>query len=189
MAGLSWRVDVREIDRLTTDSRAFLARAAKRAVGDAGKIAHDGLRADIVAAGLSRRFAAAQRLDVFPHSADSIDAAAVLRNRIPGSEIVAEGGTVAGSPLLWLPIEENLPAARGGARWTPARYARAAGPLFSFANRRGGVPLLGVMRDGRAVPVFVGVSSVTIRRHLDVEGRVARAAEQLEALFTKHMSD
>lgn len=181
---ISWRVDA-GLERFAEQSRARLARAAKLAIGDAGRIAHEGLRAEIAAAGLGPRFAAAQRLDVYPKG-DSIDAAAVLRNRIPWSGIHAEGGAIAGGPLLWLPIADNLPAAPGGRRWTPAAYARAAGPLFSLRGRDG-LPLLGVERDGRTVPVFFGVSSVTLRRRIDVEGRVARAADQLEQLFTRHM--
>lgn len=186
---VSWRLDAREIDAFATETRARMARAATRAVADAGADAHEGIRHDIVAAGLSRRFAAAQRLDVYPRSANSIDAAAVLRNRIPYSGLIAEGGRVAGAPLLWLPIDDNLPVRGGGLRWTPGAYARTAGPLFSFARRQGRTPLLGVMRGGRAVPVFFGLPAVTIRRHLDVEARVARAAAQLDRLFTQHMDN
>lgn len=169
--------------------KSDLARAASAAVREAGETALKDGRADIAAAGLSRKWQSALRLDVFPQGQDSINAAAVIRHKIPYAGVFEDGAVIGGNPLLWLPIERNLPVRSGGRRWTPSKYAQAIGPLVSLRGRGNRNPLLGGRgRDGKVKPLFVGVGAVNIRKRFSIRDIAARAINSLGGLLQKHLS-
>ena len=80
---------------------------------------------------------------------------------------------------------------------TPAQYARSVGPLVSV-ERPGKPPLLfakpRAARRGRRTavnaerkPLYVGLSSVAIRKRFDIKGAAQRAAAQLPALYARNL--
>lgn len=139
---ISFTAPAGQINQWAAAAQAAVAKAATAAVTDAGNIALREARADMAAAGFSRKWQSALKLDVFPKGRDSLDAAAVLRSKISYAGIFEEGGQIAGDPLLWLPIEKNLPLRLGAHRWTPSLYAQAFGPSLRTIRRGGNQPPL-----------------------------------------------
>lgn len=177
-----------QFDDWARDLGADLAKAATSAVADVGQLALQAVRADAAAGGLTRKWQSAFRLSVFPQGDVSLEAAAVVRSAIPYAAIFETGGHIAGNPLLFLPLEANLPVRSGGRRWSPRAFAQSFGELHSVANRAGNPLLVGRGRDGRTVPVFVGVPAVTVPKRLHFYAAVARAAAQLDGLFQQRLA-
>jgi hypothetical protein len=81
-----------------------------------------------------------------------------------GADLFQEGGTVEGSPLLWLPISG-----------TDAEGIRAAdypGQLFSVNSAKSTHPLLFSMTD--KAPKYFGIEAVTIPKKFHLEEVAAR---------------
>ena len=190
-----------------------VARAATAAIQDAADLFKTEARANIIAAGLGRKFAGALRVKTFPRSgAPSIDAAVYAYSKIPYAGVFEEGATIKGRPYLWLPLD-NAPKGRGGRRIPPSEYrAKIGHPLYSL-RRPGKAPILfanvrlssrsrGVsqraLKRGRnpggrgklvAVPLYVGVKSVDIDKKIDTGGVAARVRSRLPGLYLKHFVD
>jgi hypothetical protein len=162
--------------------------------------------------GMSSRFKNALRSKVYPSSGISLSPAAVLYSKIPWAGVFEDGATISGHPMLWLPIEANLPLSFGK-HWTPKDFA---GPLRS--GNMGGKPVLfgqvkvglsgGILpfptqqkgRHGERVrarfskqngrmkwlPVFVGVSNVTDPKKFDITAVVAKVSDQLGEIYSKN---
>jgi hypothetical protein len=196
-----------------------IARAATAAMKETADLAKQRGRASIQSAGFSTRWSNALRAKVYPDGRDSMGPAAVITHNIPYANIFEEGGTISGNPLLWLPIEANLPLQSGGRRWTPKAAAAALGPL-RYVKRASGPPLLvadvvvghsGVplalpsrasSRKGararaafsknqktRPLVVFVGISTVNIRKKFAIREAVLAAANAFPGLYQKHVKD
>jgi len=183
------------------DIQQPIASAATRAMIQTADLAKAAGRASIAAAGFSSKWQNALRANVFPREKESISVAAQIYHKIPYSEIFETGGTIAGSPLLWLPIEANLPIQSGGRRWTPKDFAAKVGPL-RMITRPGKPPLLiaqvaarkgkrvrgaFVKQQTKSLPVFVGVPLVSIGKKFDVTAAVRGAAERFPALYQQNM--
>lgn len=190
-----------------------IATAATRAIEDAAAEAKSDGRANIAAAGFSRKWQNALRADAYPRGAQtSVNAAAHIYHRIGYAGVFEDGARISGRPWLWLALPHVAPKI-GRFRMTPARYP---GPL-QFVRRPGRPPLLmaqigmsratakrggpsqltaGTIRKGasaggkhrvvRSVPVFVGISTVRIRKQFGVTAIVRRAARRLPSLYLKH---
>ena len=78
------------------------------------------------------------------------------------------GATISGRPLLWLPLERNLPPGIH----SPRQYG---GKLVSV-NVAGKPPLLFDAGKRELGPLFVGVSQVNIRKRFDLYRIFAQAA-------------
>lgn len=113
----------------------------------------------------------------------SLNASATITHRMARIGVFEFGGPIQGKPLLWLPIEQNLPSA-GRQRWTPRRFVQRFGNL---ASARGPRPLLIGTVQGQTVPVFHGVRQVNIRKRLDVAGVVAKVVAQLFDFYNRHL--
>lgn len=180
-----------ELAKAFVDKKNPIANAATEAMSDAANIAKAAGRASIAAAGFSSKWQNALRADVYPKGGIvSMSPAALIHHRIAYSGEFERGGTIRGQPFLWLPIEANLPRRSGGRKWTPKDFVRQFGALTSV-NRPGKPPLLVArVRQGSrrvALPVFVGVPLVEIGKKFDVTGAVQKAADQLPALYSKHL--
>ena len=190
-----------------------IARAATAAVGEAGERIKTAARADIAAAGFSRKWQNALRVDRYPRGREvSVNAAAHVYHRIHYAWVHEEGATIHGAPLLWLPLA-HAPSKIGRFRMTPRRYP---GPL-QFVRRAGRPPLLvaklgmsrgrakkgvgkitmaaarkgaaggGRNRVLRSVPMFVGISTVRLLKRFNITGVVRREARRLGELYLKHL--
>lgn len=120
--------------------RQAIAAAGTSAIKDAAAQAKREGRASIAEAGFSRKWQNALRVDVFPKRGDSIDAAAFVHHNIAYAGIFERGGTIHGSPLLWVPLPA-APRKIGGQRVTPRVYVERIGSLHAI-KRPGKRPLL-----------------------------------------------
>jgi hypothetical protein len=131
----------RELAEAFASMKDPIAAAGSGAISEAGDIVKREGRADIAAAGFSRKWQNAFRVNVYPKRPKvSINAAALAFHKIGYAGVFEEGATIPGKPLLWLPLK-STPKRVGGKRATPAQYVRTVGPLFSI-NRPGKNPLL-----------------------------------------------
>lgn len=204
-----------EFEQAMVDIYQPIAAAGTSAIREAADIIKSEGRADIAAAGFGRRWQNTFRVDTYPKGGRvSANAAALVYHKIPYADIFESGGTIRGkSGKLWLPLK-NTPRKVGRNRLTPKVFTREVGPLFSMqiggkpflaakmavsrtAARTGKYPkpTLGKLRDGatskgivRAVPLFVGVDSVTLRDRFSLREITNKAADRLGELYAKHLN-
>jgi hypothetical protein len=182
------------VDTVTREIQRPIAKAATAAVRDAGEIAKQNGRASIAAAGLSRKWQNALRVNIYPPQGDSLRPAAFIFHKIRYAGVFEDGAVIGGQPFLWLPLP-TVPFRRGRPM-TPSQYAKSIGPLVSV-QRPGRPPLLfPKYRSGRRrrkasnqerKPLYVGLSSVAIGKRFDIKGAAQSAAAQLPELFEKHL--
>ena len=172
-----------------------IAKAATAAMKETGDIAKRGGRSSIAAAGFSRKWQNALRVNIYPPRGESIRPAAFIFHKIRYAGVFEEGAVIAGKPLLWLPLSD-VPVRRGRPM-LPSEYARSVGPLVSV-QRPGRPSLLFAKhqpkrRRRRAAeslgrkPLYIGLSAVEIAKRFDVRGAAVLAANQLPALYEKHL--
>ena len=153
------------------------ARAA--AVKDAAdEIVREG-RANIAGAGFSNRWQQGLQSRFFPNKGG--DPAALIFHRIGFASVFEHGATISGKPLLWLPILANLPS---GVK-SPRRYG---GKLVSV-NVAGKAPMLFDPADRKRGPLFVGVSTVTLRKRWNLTAIYQRVIDKLKALYERRISE
>lgn len=187
-----------------------VAVAGSGAIGEAANEIKVGARRDIEAAGFSRRWQNALRVDTYPRRGVSINAAALIWHKIPYAGVFEDGAIISGQPTLWLPLP-TAPKRAGRSKMTPALYVRTIGPLISIerpgkppllagkiaTNRRGqinkGKVTLSALRRGGAgapstlVPLFIGIDRVSIRDRFSIREITERQAARLGALYLKHL--
>ena len=177
------------------DAQRPIAKAATAAIREAGDIAKRNGRASIAAAGFSQKWQNALRVNIYPPQGDSLRPAAFIYHKIRYAGVFEDGASIHGQPLLWLPLA-NVPLRRGRPM-TPAQYTRSVGPLVSV-QRPGKPPLLfakprAARRGRRTVvnaerkPLYVGLSSVELRKRFDIRGAALTAAAQLPALYARNL--
>jgi len=188
-----------------------IAVAGTGAITEAGDIIKREGRSDIAAAGFSKKWQNALRVNVYPKRKYSIDAAALIYHKIVYAGVFEEGATIGGKPFLWLPLRD-APMGRGGRRIKPSDYrAKVGHPLYSI-KREGKPPLLGAyirttdtrakgislsqLKRGRnpngrgrevLVPLYIGVPRVDIKQKFHIRDIVARVSGQLGALYLKNL--
>lgn len=195
---------------------ALIARAASGAIRDAGdQVKREG-RAAIGAAGFSRKWQNALRVNIYPPRTPSVDAAAWIYHKIPYAGVFEEGATIPGRPYLWIPLS-GTPAKIGSLRMTPQHYIAQIGPL-QYVARPGKAPLLvgfiqgGVRGAGKvtarklrqgtqarrqpgkhaglvSVPIFVGVPSVTLKPRFNMAPVYERARQGLGRSYEAHIKE
>ncbi|RWB26894.1 MAG: hypothetical protein EOQ42_28325 [Mesorhizobium sp.] len=187
-----------------------IAFAGTAAISEAGDIVKRQGRADIAAAGFSKRWQNALRVNVYPRRKQSMNAAALIYHNIHYAGVFEEGATITGKPRLWLPLP-SAPKRVGRQKMTPALYIKTIGPLVSIersgkppllagkiaTNRRGSktgkVSLSALKRGGAGapstlVPLFVGIDRVNIRDRFSIREITERAAARLGDLYLKHLN-
>jgi hypothetical protein len=176
----------KELERTLETLQELSGETLTATMREAGALILKRGRDHIRAAGFaSRRMIQGLQVEVEPKTGDSLTPSLRVFHRVGFAGIFEEGGTIQGRPLLWLPIEANLP--RGRQRWSPRRFIRLIGPLRSVRGARR--PILVGIPPGRsrAVPVFFGVSSVTIPDRWDIAGIVDNVVDEFERLLEKNM--
>ena len=189
-----------------------IAVAATAAITDASNYIKATGRAQIRAAGFSARWANALRVNVYPKKGVSIDAALFAYHRIPYAGVFDTGMTIAGNPMLWLPLP-GVPARFGGHRLTPKVFAASVGPLHSV-NLPGKPPMLaaympessdptkitvrklksGALRRVQrgpnsviSVPIFYGISQVQLKAKFHLDQVFTRARANLGEYYAQHI--
>lgn len=171
-------------------------------------------RAHIATAGFSARWQNALRADVYPKRKVSLNAATLVFHKIPYADVFETGATIAGRPTLWLPLS-STPKKLGRYKMTAERYSKEVGSL-TLLKRPGKKPLLAAkmavsgrqaasgdlgkvtlpkLRKGasgngviRAVPLFVGVDTVTLRKRFGLGALIESEAGRIEAAFINNVA-
>ena len=193
-----------------------IATAATNAMKEAGATVKAEGRAAIAAAGFSKKWQNAFRVNLYPDRGNTISVtpAALAFHKIPYADVFETGATITGSPLLWLPLP-NVPTwvsgtMGGRVHMSPAAYIRSIGPLHLIL-RPGKPPLLagymaggGIItvaklkagnRPGRpggptpklvSVPLFFGLDQVSLRQRFNLRAVFAKAEASLGRLYVKN---
>jgi len=189
-----------DFSKMMADDHKSVKKAATGAFRQGGDNIKKAARANIASGGFSSRWQNAMRVNVYPKTGDSGSPKIFAYHKIKYAGQFEDPEQIQGRPLLWLPIEKNLP---GGRHWSPAMFTRMIGPLrggrhgsrpilFGQVSVGGGGKVLRLTRKGmRAkpaqktwLPVFIGVSSVNNSKRFDVQSVVEAAAGNLAELFS-----
>lgn len=190
-----------------------IANAATRAMHEAVSIGLPQTRAEIARGGFGPKWQNTMRAEAYPGGAKvSIDAAALFWHKIYYAGIFEEGGVITGSPFLWVPLP-STPKRIGGARMTAALFIKEIGPLQIIrrgnqppllaravrmtAKRAGKAVSLSLLRRGTAgsrgtvqlVPLFIGLSTVSLRPRFNVTNIIERIADQVPELYLKNLRE
>jgi hypothetical protein len=204
---VSLRYDIiGDYSKMMKSEKDRLAKAATVTMRSVQGIIKNEGRSAISSGGFSSRFANAFRVNLYPDGGDSLNPAVFAYHKVPWAGQFEDPQPISGHPLIWLPIEKNLPLQGRGKRWTPKDFTNQIGPLRS--GNRGSKPLLfGQVRVGKSggvlplpskrgnrsfskqakawLPVFVGVSSVTDPKRFDISAVVQKAAGEIPDLYAK----
>lgn len=151
--------------------------AEQAALQDAAAEAVKEGRANIAQAGFSRRWQDALTSRFYPNPGK--DPAAIIYHRIRFAGVFERGITISGRPLLWLPIEQNLPA---GVH-SPRQYGRK---LVSV-NVAGKPPLLFDAANRLRGPLFFGTPAATIRKRFDLYRIFAEVMARMQDFYNNRM--
>lgn len=151
--------------------------AREGAVQDAARLAVKEGQANVAAAGFSLR---RQKVKFLFYPNVGSDPAAVVYFPMPFAHVFERGATIKGRPLLWLPIEQNLPR---GIK-SPSQY----GKKLVSVNVAGKRPLLFDAQNRLLGPLFFGTRSVTIRKRLNLVAIFRRAAESMNEFYEKRIN-
>jgi hypothetical protein len=169
----AWKDWIEEVERQIEAAEAG-------AVQDVAKIAVKEGRANIAGAGFSTRWSAALKSKFYANK-NTGNPEALIFHSISFAEVFERGATIRGKPLLWLPLERNLPA---GIR-SPRQYG---GKLVSV-NVAGKPPLLFDAAKREMGPLFVGVRQVNIRKRFDLYSIFAQAADRMGEFYDNRIKD
>jgi hypothetical protein len=199
-----------QADKAMADAAGEIRDAAMDTANEAAADIKSKGRANIAAAGFSLRWQNALRVNVYPNKVKSTHPTILVYHKVPYSGIFETGGTISGSPFLWLPLPD-APFGSGGRRIPPGKFRSTIGwPLYSI-KRPGKTPLLGAnirqtdsrakgislsqLRRGRnpggrgtvrLVPLYFGVPKVTIRDKFSITEIAEREADQLPETFARN---
>lgn len=196
-----------ELNQALRDLYKPIASAATGAVKDAAAQIKTQGRAAIASGGFGQKWQNALRVEVYPKAGTSANAAALAHHKIPYAGVFETGATIAGKPLLWIPIS-GTPARISGQRFTPRIFRALIGPLVSIKTRNGR-PLLAAPISGRPTskvtvarlrrgtrgqgnnialqPVFVGVPAAQIRKRFDLQAVFERAQQGLADGYLRNL--
>lgn len=160
-------------------------------------------RANIAAAGFSKRWQNALRVNRYPRKGVSISPALWIYHAISYAEVFESGATIHGKPLLWIPLS-STPKKIGGRRMTPKLYTQEIGPLTAISPP-GHPPLLVAKYQGRSgrkkislaglrrgqsgdgsktsVPIFVGLERVKLRKRFRLRSIFVNETRQLKRYY------
>jgi hypothetical protein len=166
------------IEEALKEIASEIREAQKAAVQGAANEAVNEGRANIARAGFSQRWQTALTSRFYPND-PSDDPAALIYHKYPFAGVFERGITISGRPLLWLPIEQNLP--RG--IHSPKQYGK---PMVSV-NIAGKPPLLFDKFNRLKGPLFFGTRSVTIRKRFDLFRIFERAVQHMQQFYERQI--
>jgi hypothetical protein len=212
----SFQLPPSQLERWQKAQAGKLATAATQTVRELGAFIKKGGRASIASAGFSRRWQNTWRVVIFPAQGISQTPAAYGYHKIRYSNVFEEGATIHGSPLLWLPLP-GVPKTIGGRHMSPKNYVQTIGPLHTIFRPGKPPLLAGYMqgvREGTAitvrklkagnqamrsarpgapvghvisVPLFFGISSVTLAKRFNVKGVFQQARQLLKPTYERYL--
>lgn len=201
-----------DMSKVTGHARDRIAAAATSAMRDAANQLKTKGRSAISAGIKSTKFQNAFRTKVYPEGSNSLKPSVFAYHKIPYAGVFEDGASITGHPLLWLPIEANLPLQARGKRWTPKDFAATIGPLQS-GNHSGKPVLFGQVAVGPAggvlalpshgvrarkayakakkkwLPVFVGISAITEPKKFDLNAVAREVASGIGDAILKNLEE
>lgn len=169
-----------DTDKEIADAVRGITRALELAVKDTAKLAVKQGRANIAAAGFSSRWQRGVKSKFYANRRTG-NPAAVISDRMPFVEVFEKGADITGKPLLWLPVEKNLPK---GVK-SPRQYGRK---LVSV-NVSGKPPMLFDPNNRLLGPLFIGTRSVHIRKRFDLVRVWTEAASHLDEFLEQRLRE
>lgn len=174
-------------DKKLKDIQRGITSALESAVRDTAKLAVQLGRSHIAAAGFPASWGRGVKYKFYRNRETGSPAATVYaykanaRDRVGLIAVFERGVTIAGKPLLWLPVEKNLPRnvkspQEYGGKLVSVNVAGKAPMLFDPSNRLRG-------------PLFVGVRSVNIRKRLDLVRVWTQASEHLGEFLEERLRE
>jgi hypothetical protein len=204
----TFKRDGRDFDEVVSDFAKLQGQAAQEAIKDVAAYMIAKGRANIAAAGFAGGLE--NTLNVSTSFSSNRDVARVSHG-VPYAMVFEHGATIEGKPLLWLPLP-GTPKTIGARKMTAKLYEQEIGPLFYVKGGKypmlygygGGAPAESALkaqpsrskrltnadlrsRTGEKIPLFIGLSSVTISKKLDILGIARQAAEMIPDFYEKHL--
>jgi hypothetical protein len=170
---MSVTADKRNADVFTRTKRQLIV-AAQGAVKDAAAEAVARGRSQIGSAGFSPRWQKGLTSKFLKGPPNK--PARLIFDRYAFFTVFERGATIGGKPLLWLPVEQNLPA-----KMSIKKYR---GKLV-FATI-GGTPMAFSPRDYKKA-LFVGVPRVKVRKRLNLRALFKSVAAKLPEFLKKRL--
>jgi hypothetical protein len=164
-----------KIDADLKEFRNKINDAKYGAVKDAADLAVDQGRENIAGAGFSARWQSGLNFRLVGKR----NPTALIFHKIGFAIAFEKGMTIQGDTLLWLPIEQNLPA---GIR-SPKQY----GHKLVSVNVAGRPPMLFDANNRLLGPLFFGARRVKIRKQWDLYRIFAQAADRLPEFLEKRL--
>lgn len=195
--------------RNLTEDQQEIAKAWTAAYRAGGELAKVRGRLAIGAAGFSRKWQNALRVNVYPPKQDSLRPAIYMYHKIPYAGVFNDGDTIRGGQgagFMWLPVVGLPPSVN-----VNNFEARTGQKLIPFRNPKSGNLVLGVsikvkkvgptklsltrLRRGESgkvgvtetVPVFVGIRQVHIGQKFDLDAVMSSVESELPGLFIRNM--
>jgi hypothetical protein len=145
------------------------------AVKDAARLAVEQGRQNIEQAGFSERWQSGLNFRLVGKR----NPTALIFHKIGFAIAFERGMTIRGDPLLWLPIEQNLPAG--------IRSPREYGHKLVSVNIAGRPPMLFDADNRLLGPLFFGTPKVRIRKQWDLYRIFAQAADRLPEFLEERL--
>ncbi|MCF7700549.1 DUF6441 family protein [Loktanella sp. M215] len=182
--------------------------AVTTAMRRAGMTIKNEMRAEVRRAGLGNKLANSIRSRAYPESGKSISAAALVWTNAP--EIInahLKGPLIRSKSGFWMAIPTDAAGkGRGGSRLTPSQWEQKTGLKLTFIYRPGrpsllisearintrGIAVKSRSKTGKArvtVPIFILVPQVKLRKRLDFNAAINRAAAALPSMIIQNWSD
>jgi hypothetical protein len=212
MLQLQSSMDPAQWAKANAEYARIIQKAEKGAIHDVGIAARDAVRKMVAEAGFGKKWSNSFRAKFGVNNGSLYNPFALIFSTISYAGIFETGGTIAGKPFLWLPTD-NVPPIAGRPHMTPKEYVQNVGPLVTM-RLPGRVPMLGAqvrvrgalgrnqfigrrarLRRGlsgrgdttQTIPMFVGISAVTIPKKWDVHGTVAEEAKGINEAYEKNL--
>jgi hypothetical protein len=174
--GLKWDIVTGRFEEQMQLLEAPIAEAATTAMRGVANIVKIDGASDIARAGFSTRWQKALSTRVYPEGRNSMRAAVFVRHRIPYAGVFEDGATIAGNPIMWIPlpgVPKAIGSGRGRRRLTPEMVSTSVTDLVSYRSRTG-TPLLGArvrVTGERATAKQPKISLGLLRRQDNPGGR------------------
>jgi hypothetical protein len=198
--------------KATTEYERIISKAATVAMRAVGRDAVAKGRASMAAGGFSSRFQKTLRAINKPPSGYVLNPSVYVHSRINWADIFETGGTIhaKAGDWLWLPLP-SVPAGNRREHMTPSQYVKSIGPLIKLEGTRRPILAAVIRRGSKAqpfgkfatrgqlkrgvkgrgeqeiIPLYVGVSAVTIPKKFDVRGAAEKAFAELEKLYKENL--
>lgn len=178
---LTYEIDRASLDTFAAETVEKIGNAIQKAVRDTTEAAKKASRAEIAQAGFSSKWQ--NTLTAKYYQEGTPELAGFIYHKIDYAGVFQFGSThsAAHGGLLWLPIEENLPAKIGRTEhFSPKQFVQSGGKLYSGFSSSG-TPTL--FERGSRKPLFVGVSVVTIPQKFDVIGAAQKEMDKMPSRY------